>query len=61
MGDAGFNRSRNRTVAGNAGSVEVIEEDYHDTLDAPGIGAHTKEATVTEGWQQKKVKKNYLR
>jgi len=31
MGDAGFNRSRNRTVAGNTGSVEVIEEEYHDS------------------------------
>lgn len=35
VSDAGFNRGRDRTVAGNAGSVEVIEEDYHDVLDAP--------------------------
>ena len=29
MGDAGFNRGRNRTVTRNACFVEVIEEDYH--------------------------------
>jgi hypothetical protein len=42
VGYAGFNRGRDRTVAGNAGGIEVIEEDYHDALDAPGIGAHAK-------------------
>lgn len=29
MGDAGFNRGRNRTVTGNKGGIEVIEEEYH--------------------------------
>ena len=28
--DAGSDRGCDRTVTGNAGSVEVIEEDYHD-------------------------------
>lgn len=32
MGDAGFNRGRNCAVCGNAGSVEVIDEDYHRVL-----------------------------
>jgi hypothetical protein len=42
MGDAGFNRVRDRTVGADARVIEVIEEDYHDALDAPGIGAHAK-------------------
>ncbi len=29
MGYAGFDRVRDRTVAGNPGSVEVIEEEDH--------------------------------
>jgi hypothetical protein len=29
MGDAGFDRVRDRTVAGNARVIEVIEEEDH--------------------------------
>ncbi len=54
MGDAGFDRGRDRTVAGNEGGIEVIEEEYHDALDAPGIGAHAKEITLSHMRQQKR-------
>jgi hypothetical protein len=53
MGDAGFNRGRDCAVCGNTGSVEVIEEEYHGALDAPGIGAHAKEITLSHKRQQK--------
>jgi hypothetical protein len=29
---AGFNRGRNCAVAGNAGVIEVIDEEYHGDL-----------------------------
>ncbi len=32
MGYAGFDRGRNRTVAGNTGGIEVIDEEYHEFL-----------------------------
>lgn len=53
VSDAGFNRVRDRTVAGNAGVIEVIEEEYHGDLVAPEIGAHAKEITLCGTRQQK--------
>lgn len=40
--DAGADCGRNGPMSGNPRVIEVIEEDYHDALDAPGIGAHAK-------------------
>ena len=54
VGDAGFNRVRDRTVAGNAGGIKVIEEEDHGFFVAPGIGAHAKESTLSHTRQQKR-------
>jgi hypothetical protein len=54
VGYSGFNRVRDRTVAGNARVIEVIEEEDHDDLVAPEIGAHAKEITLCGKRQQKR-------
>jgi hypothetical protein len=62
MGDAGFDRGSDRTVGADARVIEVIDEEYHGVLDAPGIGAQRENAMEDETSQlgnTRKRKKSY--